>query len=266
LKSSSNVVGSKPANPQSRLPDSLTNALQNYVADIERIVSACGLFIETGTDFLEFRRVPYTQTQRGHVAPIFDPAISPIDADTAFWMIVKDADGEIVFTQAMIQVDMAGLTLGEYLAENLFAFRPHGDKYEISQSFTNQTTAGSEPRGMGCYHGEVWLRRDWRGGALITLLPRMMIALAVLRWSPDFLFGVMEPMAAMKGLAAREGYMHLEQGSVSWHDPASGRTQTEWLIWLKREDVAHLLNVPPADLYEWVEGHPVPVLAAGSGR
>jgi hypothetical protein len=206
--------------PKAGCPDSLTNALQNYVADIERIVSACGLFIETGTDFLEFRRVPYTQTQRGHVAPIFDPAISPIDADTAFWMIVKDADGEIVFTQAMIQVDMAGLTLGEYLAENLFAFRPHGDKYEISQSFTNQTTAGSEPRGMGCYHGEVWLRRDWRGGALITLLPRMMIALAVLRWSPRFPFwrdgtdgcdegpgspGRLHASGARFGLVARSG-------------------------------------------------------------
>ena len=266
MSSSSNAAGSRPTDQQTLLPESLTNALRSYISDIDRIVSACGLFIETGTDFLVFRRVPYSQTQRGYVAPIFDPAVSPVDAETAFWMIVKDVDGEIVFTQAMIQVDMAGLTLGDYLARNLSVFRPHGEKYEISQSFTSQTMAGSEPQGLGCYHGEVWLRQDWRGGALIALLPRMMIALAVLRWSPDFFFGVMEPMAAMKGLAAREGYMHLEQGSISWHDPATGKTDTEWLIWLKREDVSQLLHVSPADLFAWIEGRPMSVGSAASGQ
>jgi hypothetical protein len=98
--------------------------------------------------------------------------------------------------------------------------------------------------GDACYYGELWIKKRYRGGSLTAVMPRLMFAVAALKWSPHFVFGMMEPMAACKGLAAREGFMHLEQGSFQWQQFTSGEPVEEWLVWTTMDDFLFNTRVP----------------------
>lgn len=234
----------------------LNERLDEYIDQLSDLLEEMGLRLTVGNDFHYFRHIPLHQPLRPHVAPIFDPAVSEIDPQKAFWLTASAASGEVVHTQAMQLIDLGNQTLGQHLTKNLAAYRPYGNVLDPTKSVTRQTMATSSLKGRVCYHGELWTKggRDgYRGGSLTALLPRLMISKAVRKWAPDHVFGVMEPGAACKGLAAREGYMHLEQGSVLWHDTRSGSRFEEWIVWMNREDTRHLLSVGPHVLYNMFE-------------
>ncbi len=61
----------------------------------------------------------------------------------------------------------------------------------------------------------------------------------------------MEPFAVCKGLSVIIGYTHLEQGSLFWHRRDETGPLEEWLGWMSREDLKHLLRVPPENFDRW---------------
>ncbi len=234
----------------------LNERLDGYIDRLTDLLEHVGLKLTVGNDFEYFRHIPLQQPKRPHVAPIFDPAVQVMDPLKAFWLTACSGSGEVVHTQAMLLIELGDETLGQHLTKNLSAFRPYGNRLDPSRSVTQQTTATTSLKGRVCYHGELWTKggpNGYRGGSLTALLPRLMISMAVRKWSPDHIFGVMEPGAACKGLAAREGYMHLEQGSVLWHDRQSDQSFEEWIVWMNREDTCHLLSVGPDVLYRMFE-------------
>jgi hypothetical protein len=234
----------------------LRDELELFIAKIRTLLEDHGLCLAVGNDFRHFRDIPLRQPVRPHVAPIFDPAVQQLHPEKAFWLTASTPAGEVVHTQAVQLLDLGGRTLGEHLTSQLGAYRPHGTKLDMSRSLTRQTTATSDLKGRICYHGELWIKggkNGYRGGSLTALLPRLMLAMTMHKWQPDYIFGVMEPGAACRGLAAREGYMHLEQGSVLWHDPGSSEPFEEWIVWLGKQDIPHLLAVEPARLFAMFE-------------
>ena len=56
---------------------------------------------------------------------------------------------------------------------------------------------------------------------------------------------------ACKGLAAREGYLHMEPGV--WHAPGESETVAEWLVWMARDDIKYLMQFPPSELFQQLE-------------
>lgn len=233
-----------------------TGDLRLFIAKIFSLLEDNNLHLKTGTDFEYFRNIPLKQPIRPHVAPMFDPAVQQLDPEKTFWLTASAPSGEVVHTQAIQLLDLEDKTLGEHLTARLGDYRPHGNKLDLDKSRARQTVATSNLRGQVCYHGELWIKggkNGYRGGCLTALLPRLMLAMAMRRWRPDYIFGVMEPGAACKGLAAREGYMHLEQGSVLWHDPGSSEPFEEWIVWLGKQDIPHLLAVDPQRLFQMFE-------------
>lgn len=75
-------------------------AITKYVSDAKKILSGIGTKIELGSDFDLFCSIPELQTDRHAISPIFDPTESSISASNAFWLIGREASGEIVLTQA----------------------------------------------------------------------------------------------------------------------------------------------------------------------
>jgi len=64
--------------------------------------------------------------------------------------------------------------------------------------------------GKVCYHGEIWLSREYRGRGLSALLPRLLMALAFVRWAPVYMFGLVPAKLASCGIACQYGYYHVE--------------------------------------------------------
>ena len=138
------------------------------------------------------------------------------------------------------------------MSENLVDYRPKGDRLDISKSRIVLTDRAARLSGDLCYYGELWIKNTYRGSCLTAVMPRLMFAIAIAKWSPNVVFGVMEPLAACKGLAAREGFMHLEQGGLHWWDRVSSETMEEWLVWTTLDDFVFNMRVSPqmlAQLY-----------------
>ncbi len=223
----------------------------NYIASITQLVNSKGMSLELGTDFSEFCSVPGHQPEKGHIAPIFDPTKSDISSDNGFWVVGRNDSNEIVHTQAARLVDLRGTTLCQHFKDRLGDYRPHGDTVDPSLSMSHLTPEAGAITGRMVYYGELWMKggeQGFRGGSLTALLPRLMFALSLLHLKPDYLIGIMEPLAACKGLSAREGYTHLEQGSFHWHQTEQDVPLEEWFVWMTAQDVIFNMRVAPETL------------------
>lgn len=227
-----------------------------YINNIDDIAERHGLKIEVSADFEAFRELRMSQPKRTPISPIFDCRTSALNAANGFWIKGTSEDGELVHLQAVRLEDMTGLTLAEHLYKHSDIYAPPGVEVDLEQSEYNATSASHQITGRVCYHGELWLKGGpggYRGHGLTAALPRLALALAHMAWSPDYMFGLVHPMAACKGLPAREGYMHLEPGGILWQRKDSEEIYDEWLVWMSHNDLRHLLRFPPLQLYEQLE-------------
>lgn len=235
--------------------DRLFSEIQ-FVSAITEIAARNAIEIEISSDFDEFRDLRKDQADRPPLSPIFDPAISDLGSRNAFWIKGSNSKGEIVHTQAMRLNDLTGCSLEDHLYQRRFAYVPPGVAVDADHSQFGTAPASQIITGDVCYHGELWLKggnNGLRGGGMTAALPRLALALALLEWSPDYVFGLVHPMAACKGLAAREGYMHLAPGGIIWHPQDGKEAFEEWLVWMSREDIQHVMRFSPLGLYEKLE-------------
>jgi hypothetical protein len=225
----------------------------NYISSIKQVAASKGVYLEIGTDFKSFCEIPNTQPLKGNIAPLFDPEFSSVSSANAFWVKGVNNKGEIIHTQAARLIDLTGINLSDHLKHYLRDYRPYGDKINSELSTISLSPVSSKISGKLCYHGELWLKsgRNNLGGSLTAALTRIVPAMCSLLWSPDYFFGIMEPHAACKGLLAREGYTHLEQGSIFWHRTTNQEPMEEWLAWMSQEDLEHMMLVSPEKFDSW---------------
>jgi len=227
-----------------------------YVSSVQQIAERHGMKIEVSNDFEAFREIRVTQPDRLPLSPMFDHQASDIGAANGFWIKGSTDSGELVHLQAVRLEDLTGASLGEHLFTHRAVYAPPGAEVDLERSEYAAAPGSRQITGRVCYHGELWLKggpNGFRGHGLTAALPRLAMALAHMAWSPDYMFGLVHPMAACKGLAAREGYMHLEPGGILWQRKGGGETYDEWLVWMSHNDLQYLLRFPPLALYEQLE-------------
>ena len=227
-----------------------------FISSITELVRAQGITLETGSDFREWREILKGQPERNALAPKFDPERNDLNEATAFWIMGRDPQGEIVHTQAARTIDLGGHSLANYLQASFCEFTPAGYEIDKARSLYRSAPGSRAITGNVCYHGELWLKGGpggYRGHGLTAALPRLALALAHMAWSPDYMFGLVHPMAACRGLAAREGYMHLEPGGILWQRKDRDEIYDEWMVWMSHSDLEYLLRFPPIQLYEQLE-------------
>ncbi len=228
-----------------------------FISTIVELVAARGVTLEVGSDFSALEQILKTQPQRNALAPKFDPQISELSEATAFWVLGRDSYGEVVHTQAVQTIDLQGSTLAAYLEKRFCEFVPANYRIDTAQSRYCSAPGSRTIAGSVCYHGELWLKGGpggYRGAGMTAVLARLAMVLSLMRWSPDYVFGFMFPLAACRGLAAREGYMHTEPGSIYWAVPGQTDALEEWAVWMSREDICHILQIPPENLFAQLEG------------
>lgn len=232
----------------------LNRFVRRCVSQIEKT----GLKVRLGSDFEELRSLVDGQPLRSPLAPIFDPVNGYVNGRNGFWIAVLEGNGEVVVTEALMQVDLGGDTLAEHLSQHLDWYRPPGDKVccertRISLSSTAQLS------GRLVYNGEMWIKggeQGYRGSSLIGLVPRAAMALALMQWQPDHIFALVETGSALKGLTVRCGFTHLEQGSIDWHHKLRPEPLEEWVAWLSADDADHLMAISPERLDAMLGGIP----------
>lgn len=237
----------------------------NFISSTSRLIEEIGVTIETGSDFAEYRNFVMEQPLRGQIIPSFDSAKTNIEENEGFWIIGRDVDGEIVHTQAVKIVDLGAETLASYIDSHRAEFTPSEWVYDSKNSKYEAAPDTCSIVGTVCCHGEFWIKggpKGFRNTGLTVLGARLGMAVSLMKWSPDYLFALMQSLTICKGLAARAGFMHTAQTNLYWRVPGYTENLEVWSAWVSREDIKHLISISPDKLCQQLNGQSVRVKRA----
>ena len=228
--------------------NAITNQLlvSRYISNIDRSAGDAGLILEQCRDFTEFRDLRNAMTDRSPMSPIFDPSITDVGPGNGFWIKGTDADGKLLHLQATRRSNLEGVNLADHLFELRRLYRLPGLDMEIDvDRGSMRAPALQRISGSVCYHGEIWLDESLRGKGLSAILPRLLLALVLAKWQPDFVFGFVPTKLAYRGIQAQYGYMHVEPGGILGQKPSADLPINKWLVWLSQQDLVHLMHFEP---------------------
>lgn len=220
--------------------------LSRYIAEIDRHAADAGLKVELCRDFGEFRDIRRSMADRTPMSPIFDPTVTDVGPGNGFWIKGSGPDGEILHLQATRRSNLEGVSLADHLFDlrRLYQLPGLDMDRDVSRDSLLAPALG-RISGQVCYHGEIWLDPSLRGRGLSAVMPRMLLALVLAKWSPDFVFGFVPTKLAYRGVQAQYGYMHVEPGGILGQKPSGDSKVNKWLVWLSRQDLLHLLHFEP---------------------
>ena len=221
-----------------------------YVEAATALMGSIGITLRTGTDFEEFGAVCSQCPERSAVNPSFDPREPEGTGLCGFWLAGFDRRGDLLHTQAMRSIDLAGQSLKEHLVGNGDRYRIRGFDLDMSRASISLTPEAAAIRGRTAYHGELWSRSGTegvRGDGTLPILSRLMLMETTLRQAPEHVFGFISPTNACRGLAARLGYVHLEQRSVVYpqRDQPDAPPLEGWMVWMSAMEMDFNLRIEP---------------------
>lgn len=207
--------------------------------------------LTVGEDFEEYRDILKTARPDHALGVPFDPNLQDITPSNSFWIVGRTPGGQVAHTQAMRLLDIGDGTLSDYLREHFRNFPPSIPGLDMEKSRFRAGPGARSIRGQVCYHGEVWLNADagnYRGSGVSSVLGRFAFMTAMLRWSPDYVFGFMPKSVAYKGFVERQGYMHAEPNALHWARLDDAAPMDAFLAYMAKDDIRFLMSMPLQEL------------------
>ncbi|QKC79264.1 hypothetical protein EB233_30560 [Mesorhizobium erdmanii] len=211
----------------------------NLLADAAR---KSGMQFRMGENFEEYVNITENIVGKLPTDPSFRPDCSRLEAGRAFWIVGEDQSGEVAHVQALRVDDLTTTNLARHL-ESLKAFyanpRSHAGSGSlcICRAPTAQNITGSV-----VYHGDIWLREDFRRQGLPRIFAGIAFGLAWVKWSPDFIYALVHTWSIQKGVAGQYGYLHREAHAAILSLPDRGIEEDDWLIWLTRRELSRIIK------------------------
>lgn len=213
-----------------------------FICHLENLIADMGITLECHRDFQELDRICNETPRKGELSQPFNPALVDITPAAGFWIIGKGADGETLHLQAIRCDEIEGLNLAQYWRQHFR--RIYCDHAPPAKLRGDAAPMVSMIEGMVCYHGDVWVADHLRHKGLAGLLSRFALGLALLTWSPDYVYGFVGQELVLKGFHIHEGYMHQQPIAVAWETPPVGIEADDWLVWMSRRDLIYLTQQP----------------------
>jgi len=180
---------------------------------------------------------------------IFDPRFHDFDQSNSFFIVGKDAAGDVVACQAARRFDWNSTHFARE-AESLRLFYQHPEKHRLHEERCTVTALAAQGiRGTAVFSGAAWLRKDFRRKGIFQLLPRLCRAYAHGLWDSDVTLTMMSSQRMKAGGFLRPGYPNVEwavevtssrmgdvEFSLQWIKTAEMLEDTERLLLALRED------------------------------
>lgn len=210
-----------------------------------------GVNLTIGYDFAEYRDVLKAARPDHELGAPFDPNIHDLNKHNAFWMIGTNRDGDIMHTQAIRMLDLAGQCVSDYFLKRFSEFPPSGVDIDLNRSRYRAGPGAMRMSGNVAYHGEFWMGGapgEYRGTGISSVLSRYGFWEAMQHYDPDHIVAFMAQAVAFKGLAERTGWMHTEPGALRWFPEGRDTPIEGFMAYLHREDLHYLLDIPLSDV------------------
>jgi hypothetical protein len=223
-----------------------TLRLSQYIATLDETVRRAGIEIELRTDFGHLMELSETLPDKPPPTAMFNPMKADIGGHNGFWLKGSDSNGVLVHLQAARIYDMSCTNLARELS-SLRAFYASPDLAPEDERCDCAAPMAERITGTVCYHGEIWVRGsdpDLRGKALSGPLSRLQLGLILARWDPDYVFAIAYDWTVKRGVSTGYGYWHAQPGAAHWVLPHRDQPLDLWLLWLTRQDLIDLMQMP----------------------
>ncbi|WEJ35503.1 hypothetical protein [Sinorhizobium prairiense] len=219
-----------------------TLEVSKYICAADELGRTSGLHITMGDDFEEYVEITSKLPGKSPTYPSFRPDCSDLPPGKAFWIVGRDREGRVAHVQAMRLDHLSNTNLAEHLGSLKAWFADPNLKAGVNSSSRCNAPSARSITGLVAYQGDIWLREDFRGCRLSTVVGRIAFGLAWAKWSPDFIYALVAGWHIEKGVVDRYGYRHREPHGSVLHLPAHGIDDDDWIVWLTREELLTKLS------------------------
>jgi hypothetical protein len=234
-----------------RLPDALTvkhgpaPLLSQFTLMGDRFFRENGVQLRLRYDFDELVYINKQEVKRGtwyNLLPIFSSEYSDLTADNAYWISGEDEHGEIVLTQSGRVYHWPETSFAEEARLMFYGGRELGQKCIVTADMAHQIS------GWVFNGGALWIRPDFRGKKLPSVIGRLGKAYSCARWPLDWATCFVNAKLFARGnIAENYGYPHVTR---SLHYPGSpiGELETVLLYMRTNEIYDDLTNFLSTEL------------------
>ncbi|WP_205769897.1 hypothetical protein [Microvirga sp. KLBC 81] len=219
-----------------------TLEVSKYIYAADELWRRSGLHIAMGDDFEEYVGITSRLPGKPPTTPNFRPDCYELSPGKAFWIIGRDQEGRVAHVQAMRLDDLCDTNLAEHLESLRACFADPTLQAGPGSSCSCYAPTACSITGLVAYHGDIWLRKDFRGRGLAALIGQIAFGLAWAKWSPDFIYALVAGWNIEKGIVDRYGYLHREPHGSVLRLPAQGIDDDDWLVWLTRDELLKTLS------------------------
>ena len=210
-------------------------------------VSNLGITLTTGTDFREFERYVNEARPNHPLGDPFDPDLPHLTPKTGCWIVGRDRDGKIVHLHAVKLLPMEGRSVGEYFRYNFLNFSPPELEIDPMRSRYRACPAAKRMKGRVVYAGEFWVGMapsQYKGVDLIGRLVHYAMLISLRKLKAQHFIGFVAKPQAVKGLALRFGFMHVDPFALRWYSPGRADPLEGVMIYMSDEDMLYSMDIP----------------------
>lgn len=189
------------------------------------LVGRAGLQVRLKQDFAEWVDVLNHAPGTTAVSPAFDPDYC--DLTDGFWLELSDGSPWPVGTIT------AKLVLGDFMQLVASGELWYGHRTEPRHAMPLINVASlPRLRGRIAYFGGLWLHPDYRGHGLVSVMPRLVRAMARRKWAADWhCGGVLKPLADRSLPLRYYGYAQMVQVTDQAFFPVTGKRESWYVPW-----------------------------------
>lgn len=196
-----------------------------------------GVTLLIGFDFREYVSITRVTPTKGPTYPNFRPNRSPIKSGEGYWIVGVNDKNEVAILAAARLYDLSFTSFAAHL-ESLKAFYADPTRHAHPEDrCTCLAPSAKKITGRVAYHGDFWIRSDFRGQGLSKIMARITHRVSFTMWDPDFLCGLVARWSLDKGIVAEYGYAHHEGGGSKLHLVEDNIVDDDWLIWRTGEEL-----------------------------
>ncbi|MGY4198981.1 hypothetical protein [Bradyrhizobium sp. USDA 4520] len=201
-----------------------------------------GITLSIGFDFRDYVAITCATPTKGPTYPNFRPDKSPIKAGDGFWMVGVDKNNQVVALQAVRLYDLSCSNFQKHLQSlKMFYGDPtiHAHPQDICSCVA---PSAKKMTGKVAYHGDVWVRSDYRGIGMPKIMAGIAFGVSFAMWAPDFMCGLVAQWLLDKGIVASYGYLHYERGGSILRLVKENIVDDDWLIWLTGQELKAIIE------------------------
>ncbi|MCX2722909.1 hypothetical protein [Roseibium salinum] len=214
--------------------DQATLDVSAAIAVLQSRISKLGLTLKESADFDLFEKT-IRATEDRYLMEDFSPRFFDLHGKTAFWVGAYNSHDNVVSVQAAKVEELQDRSLAEHWQQQ--QRRMFVDPNPQARIGTTHAHDAYFMRGRIVYHGNLWLRKDVRGQGLAEPLTQLGFLLSLLKWSPDYLYGLMAAKSAEKGFGIRVGYRRFVPRGTHWEIAPGHIRHDDWLVYSTRADL-----------------------------